>query len=69
MGYHGRSGEIVIDVHVDCGAREHLFASAERAATAGTPYAMSYERDLAVMVCRGPRVPLSTLWPQLKEYI
>lgn len=68
-GYHGRSGEIVIDVHGDCGARDHLFASAERAATAGTPYAISYERDLPVMVCRGPRVSLPALWPRLKEYI
>jgi Dolichyl-phosphate-mannose-protein mannosyltransferase len=68
-GTHGRSGEIVIDVHGDCGASDHLFASAERAATAGTPYAISYERDLPIMVCRGPRVALPALWPKLKTYI
>ena len=68
-GTHGRTGEIVIDVGGDCGASAHLFASAERAATAGTPYAISYEQNLPVMVCRGPRIPLSTIWPQVKRYI
>ncbi|HTD37169.1 MAG TPA: glycosyltransferase family 39 protein, partial [Candidatus Limnocylindrales bacterium] len=68
-GTRGRNGDVLIDVGGDCGARDHLYASAERAATAGTPYAISYERDLPIMVCRGPRVALPVLWPQLKEYI
>ncbi len=67
-GFHGRSGEVVIDVGGDCGADEHLFASAQRAATAGTPYAISYERDLPVMVCRGLRGSLPAIWPRLKDY-
>jgi hypothetical protein len=68
-GTHGRNGDVLIDVGGDCGARDRLYANAERAATAGTPYAISYERDLPIMVCRGPRVPLTALWPGLKEYI
>ena len=67
-GTHGRTGDVLIDVGGDCGAREHLFTSAERAATAGTPYAISYERDLPIMVCRGPRAPLASIWPSLKNY-
>jgi hypothetical protein len=68
-GTHGRSGDVLIDVNGDCGARDHLFASAQRAATAGTPYAISYEQDLPIMVCRGPRSSLPALWPKLKRYI
>ena len=68
-GTHGRSGDVVIDVGGDCGARDRLYTSAERAATAGTPYAISYERDLSIMVCRGPRIALPALWPKLKVYI
>ncbi|MBV8370562.1 MAG: glycosyltransferase family 39 protein [Candidatus Eremiobacteraeota bacterium] len=68
-GPRGRSGDILIDVNGDCGAAQHLFADAERAATAGTPYAISYERNIPIMVCRGLRVPLPALWPQLKAYI
>ena len=30
-GTHGYSGNVVIDVAGDCGAREHLFASSELA--------------------------------------
>ena len=68
-GPRGRSGQVLIDVGGDCGAGEHLYASATRAATAGTAYAISYERNLPVMVCRGPRQALPELWPTLKNYI
>jgi hypothetical protein len=68
-GLHGRGDGVMIEVGGDCGARSHYYASAERAATAGTPYAISYERDLPVMICRGPRAPLATAWPRLKNYI
>ena len=68
-GTHGRTGDVLIDVHGDCGANAHLYRSAQRAATAGTPYAISYERDVTVMICRGLRVPLAKLWPSLKEYL
>jgi len=68
-GTHGRSGNVVIDVNGDCGARDHLFADVRRAAVAGTPYAISYEQDLPVMVCRRLRFPIGQIWPRLKHYI
>jgi hypothetical protein len=67
-GTHGRSGDVLIDVGGDCGAREHLFAHAQRAATFDDPWAVSYERDLPIMLCRGIRVPLATLWPRIRNY-
>ena len=68
-GPRGRTGEVLIDLGGDCGARDHLYAGAERVATAGTPYAISYEQNLPVLVCRGPRFPLTALWPRVKNYI
>jgi Dolichyl-phosphate-mannose-protein mannosyltransferase len=68
-GTRRRSGDVLIDVNGDCGASEHLYASARRAATAGTPYAISFERNLPVMVCRGPRIPLAAFWPKVKFYL
>jgi hypothetical protein len=68
-GPRGASGDVLIDVHGDCGAGDRLYASAQRAATAGVPYAISYEQHVPVMVCRGPREPLARLWPSLKRYI
>jgi hypothetical protein len=32
-----------------------------------SPYAMPDETDIPIHVLRGPRVPLSTLWPKLKH--
>jgi len=68
-GTHGYTGNVIIDVHGDCGAKDHLFASSERAAVFDAPWVISYEHDVPIMVCRGLKVPLATLWPQLKDYI
>ena len=32
-------------------------------------YAISYERGLGIVVCRGLRVPVAVLWPQEKRYL
>ena len=68
-GTHGRSGDVLIDVGGDCGASAHLFRHAERAATFTAPYTMPYESDLPVMLCRGIKRPLATVWPAVKLYI
>ncbi len=68
-GTHGYDGNVVIDVHGDCGAQEHLFRSSRRAATFHARWVMPYEDDMPIMLCRGIRVPLATLWPRLRDYI
>jgi hypothetical protein len=68
-GTHGYSGNVVIDVHGDCGAGEHLFRSSLRAATFDAPWVMSFEQHIPIMICRGIRTPLRVLWPRLKHYI
>ena len=67
-GTQGFSGNVIIDVAGDCGAREHLFASSERAATFSAPWVMPYEDSIPLMVCRGIRKPLAELWPSVKVY-
>jgi hypothetical protein len=67
-GPRGHDGNVVIDIDGDCGAKKHLFRSAEKAATFTAPYIMPYEDHMPLMVCRGIREPLSTLWPGLKHY-
>jgi len=62
-------GSVIIDVAGDCGAKEHVFKSAARAATFSAPYVMPYENRIPIMVCRGLKVPLSALWPSIKRYI
>jgi hypothetical protein len=51
----------------DLGGRETFFESVEVAATVEhNDYAMPYENDLKVFLCRGLKQPLAELWPQLQ---
>jgi hypothetical protein len=68
-GTYGRSGDVVVDVNGDCGRAGHLFDRAVLAATSSPAYAMTWERNVPIMLCSGIRVPLRTLWPSLKHYV
>jgi len=68
-GTRGYSGNVIIDVPGDCGADQHLFKSARLATRFNAPYTIGWETDIPIMVCRGIRVPLSTIWPEKRLYI
>ena len=68
-GTHGRSGDVLIDVNGDCGASRHLYSRTDLGARFSAPYVIPYEDNLPIMVCRGIRTPLATVWPTVKEYI
>lgn len=68
-GTHGYSGDVLIDVHGDCGADAHLFRSAHLAARFSAPYIMPYEDGIPIMICRGIKKPLAEIWPAVKHYI
>jgi hypothetical protein len=68
-GTHGYSGNVVVDVNGDCGAPRHLYRSARLAARSNPPWVISYEQNIPIMVCVGLKKSLSTIWPQLKDYI
>jgi 4-amino-4-deoxy-L-arabinose transferase-like glycosyltransferase len=68
-GTHGYSGDVLIDVNGDCGASLHAFRSAQLAATFSAPYVMPYEDNMPIMVCRGIRKPIASIWPHVKHYI
>jgi 4-amino-4-deoxy-L-arabinose transferase-like glycosyltransferase len=63
---HRKTG--VIADFGDCGPQEHLFTSAQLVTHFNVPYTLDWETDIPIMVCRGIRIPLATLWPNLKEY-
>jgi hypothetical protein len=67
-GTHGYSGDVVIDVAGDCGAREHLFVSSQHAATFTAPWIQPYEDGIPIMICRGIKAPLADIWPSVKAY-
>jgi hypothetical protein len=68
-GTHGFSGNVIIDFDGDCGAKEHLFKRATQAAMFNAPYTIGWETNDPIMVCRGINVPITTLWPSLKNYM
>jgi hypothetical protein len=68
-GPRGHDGSIVIDVGGDCGATQALFRNAQLdVAHTSDPWAISYERDLPVSICRGLKEPIASLWPTLRLY-
>lgn len=60
-----RDSSIVIRVGGDLAHYRQICADATVAATFGVPYAMPYERDRPIVLCRGLRGGLRSLWPQL----
>ncbi|MGJ5816539.1 ArnT family glycosyltransferase [Paludibaculum fermentans] len=67
-GTHGYRGDVTICVGGDCGARLHLFARCERAATFTAPWVQPDENNLPITVCRDIRIPLGEIWPRVKHY-
>ena len=67
-GPRGYTGEVVIILGGALKDKQEIFASAEVAAVASSPWSMPYENDVPVYLCRGLRVPLADAWAKLKHY-
>jgi len=67
-GPRGYSGEIVITVGVPREALQSAFDQVELGGTIESEYAMPYETNLPVYVCRKPKYTLEEAWPRAKHY-
>jgi hypothetical protein len=67
-GPRGYTGELVIILGGALEDKQQKFESVEIAGVATCDYCMPYENSLRVYLCRGLKVPLKDLWPQLKSY-
>ncbi len=67
-GPRGFSGNVLIDVNGSLKGDRARFQSVELATIFRNPYAMPYENNLRIYVCRGIRRPLAALWPKLRNY-
>jgi hypothetical protein len=63
------TGEIVIVVGGDLEALREIFDDVRLGAIHAHPYAMPYESNLPVYVCRKPKLSLPEIWPRTKHYI
>lgn len=68
-GPRGYDGSVVLAVNADPAQWSRICDSARVVATFGTsPYAMPYERDRPIVLCRGMHPSLPQLWPVFKHY-
>jgi 4-amino-4-deoxy-L-arabinose transferase-like glycosyltransferase len=68
-GPRGYDGSVVIAINVDPAQWATFCDSARVVAHFGdSPYAMPYEVNRPIVLCRGMHPPLPQLWPQFKHY-
>jgi len=68
-GTHDYDGSVIIHINGDPARWRRLCSSVTVAGTFGVEYAMPYERDRPIFICRGLRVPFASLWPRLQRYL
>ena len=64
-----RSGEVVIVVGGSVEGHREVFQEVTVAAVHTAAYAMPYENNLPIFICRGLKAPLAEIWPRVKMYI
>lgn len=68
-GPRGYDGSVVLAIDADPAQWSSICRSVRVLGTFGTsPYAMPYERNRPILLCRGMRPPLPQLWPSFKHY-
>ena len=68
-GPRGATGEIMIVMDDEKETLEQLFTHVEQVAVVHHPYAMPYENDQPVHLCRGLKMPMRELWPKIRKWI
>jgi hypothetical protein len=60
-----RPGDVVVTIGVSREDLRPLFASVEEAGEVRSPWSVAEERELTILVARGPRRTLQEVWPSL----
>lgn len=67
-GPRGYTGDVLVQVGGTCFHSDRLFASRTLVTRVHTPWAISYENDLPVWICRGIKKPIAQVWPSIKTF-
>jgi hypothetical protein len=67
-GPRNYTGEVVIMIGGKAEDHRKLFDEVEQTGTIVDEYALPWESDLPIWVCRKPRLSLQELWPRVKHY-
>lgn len=63
------TGEVVLVYNSDEAELRELFAEVKELGVFTHPYAMSYQNNVRLFLCRGMKVPLRDAWPATREYV
>jgi len=64
-----KSGSIIIIIGCDAEDYTDHYSEVTEAGRINNKYAMPYESNLPVFVCRGPLASIRDIWPRIKQYI
>jgi 4-amino-4-deoxy-L-arabinose transferase-like glycosyltransferase len=67
-GTRGYSGNVLIQIGGSCFHSDGYFASRTLATTFTNRWAINYENDVPIWICRGIKKPLAAIWPEIKTY-
>ena len=62
------SGELMLILSTDVGDKAELFEVVTEMGTVSTKYAIPYENNLKIYLCRNLKQPVEELWPKLKSF-
>ncbi|HXW77026.1 MAG TPA: hypothetical protein VEJ20_06410, partial [Candidatus Eremiobacteraceae bacterium] len=68
-GTRGYSGDPLVQIGGTCFHAEHLYKSRTVVTVVSPPWAIDYERNLPIAICRGIRKPFAQVWAQNQDYI
>jgi hypothetical protein len=68
-GFPPGRGEVLIAIGGDANDHRQTYREVVEVARHSDKYAMPYESDLPIFLCRGLKVPLRDVWPSVKKFI
>jgi hypothetical protein len=67
-GPDGYDGSVLIQIGGTCWHKDGYFTSRQIALTLASYYAINYETNIPINICRGLKIPVSELWDKSKNY-
>ncbi|HTZ54085.1 MAG TPA: glycosyltransferase family 39 protein [Candidatus Acidoferrum sp.] len=67
-GPDGYDGSVLIQIGGTCWHKEGYFTSRTIAMTLANYYAINYETNIPINICRGLKIPVAELWAKSKSY-
>ena len=67
-GPHDYDGSVILHVNGDLARWQRVCRSSQVVGTFGAPYAMPYENDRPIILCRGLLRDLREVWPRFRRY-